>query len=135
MGRTKVGDELILIVEDHILNRKLVRDVLQAKGYRTIESETAEEGIRMAVEQSPDLVLMDIQLPGINGIEAQRRLRAEERTRDVPVIAITASVMPENRADIVAAGFDDFIFKPISVATLLTTIRTMLDARRDKQTA
>ena len=128
-----MGGERILIVEDHVLNRKLVRDVLQAKGYHTIESETAEEGIELAKAQKPDLILMDIQLPGISGIEAQRRLRALEHTRDIPVIAITASVMPHNRNDIVAAGFDDFIFKPISVAALLTTIRTMLDARSSEQ--
>lgn len=124
-----MGSELILIIEDHVLNRKLVRDVLGAKGYRTIESETAEEGIRLAREKKPDLILMDIQLPGISGIEAQRQLRDDAQTRSIPVIAITASVMPKNRTDIVAAGFDNFVFKPISVAALLKTIRSILDAR------
>lgn len=130
-----MAGELILIVEDNLLNRKLVRDVLGAKGYRTIESENAEEGLRLAVENTPALILMDIQLPGMNGIEAQQRLHSDERTRAIPVIAITASVMPKNRNEIVAAGFDAYISKPISVASLVRTIRTMLDARHDTHTA
>ena len=85
--------ELILIIEDNEKNRKLVRDVLRVKGYQTFESETAEEGLSLAVEKRPALILMDIQLPGIDGITALKRLRADPRTKTIPVIAITASAM------------------------------------------
>jgi two-component system cell cycle response regulator DivK len=119
--------ELILIVEDHALNRKLVRDVLQAKGYRTVETETAEEGLDLARQHQPALILMDIQLPGINGIEALDRLRADPLTRAIPVIAVTASAMTHNRQQILAAGFDGYQPKPISLRDLLDTVRGMLD--------
>ncbi len=124
-----MAGELILIVEDNEKNRKLVRDVLQVKGYRTMESESAEEGIRLARETIPALVLMDLQLPGMNGIEALGRLRADERTKGIPVIAVTASAMTQNREQIMAAGFDGYQTKPISVREFLETVRQAL-ARR-----
>jgi two-component system cell cycle response regulator DivK len=120
-------DELILIVEDHALNRKLVRDVLRAKGYRTVETETAEEGLDLARQHLPALILMDIQLPGINGIEALLRLRADPVTSAIPVIAVTASAMTHNRQEILAAGFDGYQPKPISLQSLLGAVREMLD--------
>ena len=122
-----MANELILIVEDNEKNRRLVRDVLQFKGYRTIESETAEEGIRLAQEQSPALVLMDIQLPGINGIEGLGQLRADPRTRGIPVIAVTASAMTHDRQKILAAGFDGYQAKPINVKEFLEAVRVMLE--------
>jgi two-component system cell cycle response regulator DivK len=122
-----VSGHLILIVEDNTLNRKLVRDVLQAKGYRTLESETAEEGVRLAREHQPALVLMDIQLPGMNGIEALGRLRADPSTQNIPVIAVTASAMTQNRQQILAAGFDGYQPKPINVLAFLEAVRQMLD--------
>jgi two-component system, cell cycle response regulator DivK len=88
-----VANELILVVEDHDKNRKLVRDVLTFKGYEIIEAETGEEGVRFAQERHPTLVRMDIRLPGIVGIEALRQLQAEEATREIPIMAMTASVM------------------------------------------
>ena len=103
-----MANELILIVEDNPKNLKLVRDSLQVKGYQTIEAETGEEGVRLAHERHPALILMDIQLPGISGIEALQRLRADSVTRPTPVIAITASVMTQDRTRIMAAGFDGF---------------------------
>lgn len=124
-----MSGELILIVEDQPLNRKLVRDVLQAKGYRTLETETAEEGLRVTLEERPALILMDIQLPGINGIEALKRLRADPATRAIPIIAVTASAMLQNRQEILAAGFDGYQPKPINVATFLAAVREALDAR------
>ena len=90
---------LILIVEDNDKNRKLVRDVLTFKGYEVIETETGEEGVRIARERCPSLVLMDIRLPGIDGVETLRRLRAEGTTRGIPVMAMTASVMTEDPAE------------------------------------
>ena len=122
-----MANELILIVEDNPKNLKLVRDALQVKGYQTIEVETGEEGIRVARERHPALVLMDIQLPGISGIEAFQQLRADPTTRAIPVIAVTASVMAQDRKRIMAAGFDGFQGKPISVKELLETVRQILD--------
>jgi len=122
-----MANELILIVEDNPKNLKLVRDSLQVKGYQTLEAETGEEGVRLAHERQPALVLMDIQLPGINGVEALKRLRADPVTSSTPVIAITASVMTQDRTRIMAAGFDGFQGKPISVRELLTTMREILD--------
>ena len=124
-----MANELILIVEDNPKNLKLVRDTLQVKGYQTIEAETGEEGVRLAHERQPALILMDVQLPGINGVEALQRLRADSVTHDTPVIAVTASVMPQDRTRIMAAGFDGFQGKPISVRELLVTVREILDKR------
>src|SRR5262245_33050893 len=122
-----VANELVLIVEDNPQSLKLVRDILQIKGYQTIEAETGEEGVRLARERHPALILMDIQLPGINGIEALQRLRADPVTSPIPVIAVTASVMTQDRARIMAAGFNGFQSKPISVNQLLATVREALD--------
>ena len=124
-----MAGELILIVEDNEKNRKLLRDVLQVKGYRTVETETAEEGIRLAQESRPALVLMDLQLPGMNGIEGLHRLRSDARTKDIPVIAVTASAMTQSREQIMAAGFDGYQTKPISVREFLATVRQVLDRR------
>ena len=117
---------LILIVEDNEKNMKLVRDVLQVKGYATIEAGTAEDGIRLATERKPDLVLMDIQLPGMNGIEALGVLRADPATAKIPVIAVTASVMQQDRKLITEAGFDAYIGKPINLKEFLVTVRKWL---------
>jgi two-component system cell cycle response regulator DivK len=118
--------ELILLVEDNDNNRLLVRDVLQANGYRVVEASSAEDGLRMAAEQQPALILMDIQLPGMNGIEALQRLRADPGTRAIPVIAVTASAMTQDRRQIMAAGFDGYQPKPISVKGFLQAVREML---------
>jgi two-component system cell cycle response regulator DivK len=118
--------ELILLVEDNDNNRLLVRDVLKASGYRVAEAETAEDGLRMAVQQQPALILMDIQLPGMNGIEALRQLRADPATRAIPVIAVTASAMTQDRHQIMAAGFDGYQSKPISVKGFLQAVREIL---------
>ena len=117
----------ILIVEDNPKNLKLVRDLLQAKGYGTLEAASAEEGLALARERAPRLILMDIQLPGMNGIEALRALRADPATARIPVIAITASVMQHNRREIEGAGFDGFIEKPINVRGFLETVRAALE--------
>ncbi len=121
---------VILIVEDNEKNMKLVRDVLQVKGYQTLEAGTAEDGIALAQAHSPDLVLMDIQLPGMNGIEALGVLRANPATAHIPVIAVTASVMQQDRKLITEAGFDAYIGKPINLKEFLQAVREMLEARR-----
>src|SRR5215467_4947297 len=125
--RSAMANELILIVEDNPMNLKLVRDTLQVKGYHTVETDTGEEGVQLARERRPALILMDIQLPGMNGIEALRELRADPTTRAIPVIAATASVMAQDRQKVMAAGFDGFQGKPISVRELLATIRGILE--------
>ena len=121
-----MANELILIVEDNEKNRKLVRDVLQFKGYRTVESVTAEEGIQLAREKQPALVLMDFQLPGMNGIEAFKVLRADPQTSAIPIIAITASAMTEDRQKMMAAGFDGLQTKPINVKEFLEAVAQTL---------
>ncbi len=122
-----MAGELILIIEDNEKNRKLARDVLQAKGYATLEAETGEEGVRLARERRPALVLMDIQLPGIDGIAALGQLRADAATRAIPVIAVTASAMTQDRQKIMAAGFDGYQSKPIRLQEFLRAVRAMLD--------
>jgi len=122
-----MAGELILVVEDNALNRKLVRDVLQGNGYVVVETGTAEDGLTLAREKRPALILMDIQLPGMDGISATRVLRSDPATRPIPVIAVTASVMPMQHAEALAAGFDGIQMKPISVAGLLDTVRRLLE--------
>ena len=117
----------VLIVEDNDKNMKLARDVLQAKGYQTLEAETGEEGVRLAKEKMPDLVLMDIQLPGINGIEAFRQIRADAKTARIPVVALTASVTATDRSHITAAGFDAFVGKPINLKEFLDTVKRLAE--------
>jgi two-component system, cell cycle response regulator DivK len=121
-----MANELILIIEDNEKNRKLVRDVLQVKGHKTIESETAEQGLKLALEKSPALVLMDIQLPGMDGIAALKQLRANPQTKNIPVIAITASAMNYTRKTMLAEGFDGYQSKPISVQDFLGEIERVL---------
>jgi len=121
-----MAGELILIIEDNEKNRKLARDVLQVKGYKTIESETAEDGLKLALDKSPALVLMDIQLPGMDGITALKQLRANPQTKSVPVIAITASTMTNNRQAMLAEGFDGYQSKPISVKDFLGELERVL---------
>jgi two-component system cell cycle response regulator DivK len=117
---------VILIVEDNEKNLKLLRDVLQFKGYRTLEAMTASEGLRLAREEHPDLVLMDIQLPDIDGITALGRLRADPLTKKTPVVAVSASVMPDDQQRIVASGFDAYVTKPINVKSFLETVERFI---------
>ena len=124
-----MSGSLILIVEDNPLNAKLVRDVLLARGYRVAESTTAERGLEIAREQHPDLILMDIQLPGMDGRRALAELRRDPSTRPIPVIAVTASVMPIEREEILAAGFDGYQAKPLSVKELLAEVAGLIAKR------
>jgi two-component system cell cycle response regulator DivK len=125
-----VAGELILVVEDNEKSRKLVRDVLTFKDYEVIETETGEEGVRLAQGRRPNLILMDIRLPGIDGIEALRRLRAEPVTQGIPVMAMTASVMAEDRQTIMGAGFDAYQGKPIKVRDFLAVVEQLLKRHR-----
>jgi two-component system cell cycle response regulator DivK len=113
----------ILVVEDNERNMKLFRDVLQASGYRTLEAATGERAVELVFEHRPDLVLMDIQLPGIDGVEALDRLRADGRTASVPVLALTAQAMEGDRERFLAAGFDGYLSKPVNIAEFVATVK------------
>ena len=117
---------LILVVEDRPMNAKLLRDVLVASGYEVAETETAEAGLAVARERLPALILMDIQLPGMDGITAVRELKGDSATAKIPVIAVTASAMPLERDAILRAGFDGYQAKPISVKDLLAEVRRLV---------
>jgi two-component system, cell cycle response regulator DivK len=121
-----MAGELILVVEDNEKNRKLVRDVLTFKGYAIVEADNGEDGVRLAQERLPKLILMDIQLPGIDGIEALRRIRANADTRAIPIIAVTASAMDRDRQQIMAAGFDGYQSKPLNVKEFIAAVEAIL---------
>jgi two-component system cell cycle response regulator DivK len=123
-----MSGEVILIVEDNEKNRILARDMLESRGYETLETTTGEEGIRLAREHQPALVLLDIHLPGIDGIETFRRLRADPATAAIPVIAVTASAMPDDRAHIEEVGFDRYLSKPINIKLFLEAVKEVIDA-------
>jgi CheY-like chemotaxis protein len=118
---------VVLIVEDNTRNLKLVRDLLRHAGYRTLEATTAEDGLALAGAHVPDLVLMDVQLPGMDGLEALARLRADPTTSGIPVVAVTAFAMKDDRERFVAAGFDGYLEKPISVRAFPGQVAELLD--------
>ena len=117
----------ILIVEDNEKNMKLARDILRAKGYDTLEAVNGLDGVKLALEHKPDLVLMDIQLPDINGIEAFERIRGHDDTAKMPVVAFTASVTANDRSRITDAGFDGFLSKPINLKEFVETVGRFTD--------
>jgi two-component system cell cycle response regulator DivK len=119
--------ERILVVEDNEKNMKLFRDVLVATGYRTLEATSGNEAVEMASEHAPDLVLMDIQLPDLDGVQALHRLRAEARTATIPVLALTAQAMHGDRERFLAEGFDGYLSKPVDVRELIATVRAHCD--------
>jgi len=113
----------VLVVEDNERNMKLFRDVLESSGYRTLEATTGERAVELVVEHCPDLVLMDIQLPDIDGVQALHRLRADARTATIPVLALTAQAMRGDRERFLAEGFDGYVSKPVNVRELLGIVR------------
>jgi len=121
-----VADELVLIVDDNEKNLKLARDVLRHGGFRTIEAGTGGDGVSLAFEHLPDVVLMDIRLPDMDGTEALRLLKADERTARIPVVAVTSFAMKGDRERFLADGFDDYLEKPISVRDFAEQIRKLL---------
>jgi two-component system, cell cycle response regulator DivK len=118
-----VARKRILVVEDNAKNRKLFRDLLEAKGYGIVEAATSAEAVELATELGPDLVLMDIQLPDIDGAQALVRLRANERTASIPVLAVTAQAMHGDRERLLAAGFDGYVSKPVDIGQLVTAVQ------------
>ena len=125
-----MAGELILVVEDNEKNMKLFRDVLQASGFATLEATTGEEAIALAAEHVPALVLMDVQLPGMDGVEALGRLRADPDTAGLRVLAVTAFAMKEDRERFLAAGFDGYLEKPIDVRALPAQVAAALTGGR-----
>ena len=121
---------VILVVEDNERNLKLLRDVLEYAGFDVRAARTAEDGISLAVSEPPDLVLMDLQLPGIDGLEALRRLRASPRTADIPVVAVTAQAMKHDRERALEAGFDGYVEKSISVRASSDQVRGFLPGEK-----
>ena len=121
-----MSQETILIVEDSELNRRLLEAVLEPHGYRLLVAEDGETGLALARTHQPDLILMDVLLPGIDGYEATRQLRADPETRQIVVIALTASASDEERAQALAAGCDAYISKPIDTRAFPQQIRQFL---------
>jgi two-component system cell cycle response regulator DivK len=119
----------VLIVEDNEKNMKLFRDVLQAAGYDTVEATTGGRAVELAIEHSPDLVLMDVQLPEIDGVEALGRLREDKRTASIPVLALTAQAMQGDRERFLAVGFDGYVSKPVDIVALVDTVHEHCDGR------
>jgi two-component system cell cycle response regulator DivK len=113
----------ILLVEDNEKNMKLFRDVLRAAGYETLEATTGGQALNLAVEHDPDLVLLDVGLPDIDGVAVLGRLRTEDRTAAIPVLALTAQAMTGDRERFLAAGFDGYVSKPVNIVALVETVR------------
>ncbi|MEJ8811676.1 response regulator [Variovorax ureilyticus] len=120
----------ILIVEDNEKNMKLVRDILRHQGHETREATNGVDGVRLAIESPPDLILMDIQLAGMDGIAVLQRLRQERALDAVPVIAVSASVMPDDQRVIASSGFDAYLAKPISLKPFLAVVERLLNEGR-----
>jgi two-component system cell cycle response regulator DivK len=124
-----VAGERVLVAEDNERNMRLVRDVLQAKGYRVLEATTGAQAVELALQHEPDLMLMDIQLPDMDGVTALRRLREDLRTRSIPVVALTAQAMRGDRDRFLAAGFDGYASKPVDVVELVAMVARHCGAR------
>ena len=124
-----MAGEEILVVEDNEKNMKLVRDVLEAKGYRILQATTGGRAVELATEHRPGLVLMDIHLPDIDGVQALARLRADDRSASIPVVALTAQAMQGDRERFLAAGFDGYISKPVNIVELVGTVKQHCDRR------
>ena len=116
----------ILVVDDHEDNRRILRDLLRSGGYEVIEATTGEDGVAAAKARTPDLILMDIQLPGIDGYEATRRIKADEALRRIPLIVVTSYALSGDDAKALAAGADAYVAKPFSPRAMLTKVREYL---------
>ena len=125
-----MATQRVLVVEDNERNMKLFRDVLAASGYRTLEATTGSQAVELAQRHIPDVVLMDVQLPDLDGVEALRRIRSDTRTAYVPVVAVTAQAMGGDRERFLRAGFDAYLPKPVDVRELLALVRRCGDEMR-----
>lgn len=130
--RDSMEKKCILYVEDNFHNKRLVRKILSARGYTVLEAEDGQTGVKMALSEKPDLILMDINIPGLDGIEATRLIKADDKTAAIPIIALTANAMRGDRERFLAAGCDNYLPKPISTSDLLTVVASYLDKKSDK---
>jgi len=121
-----MSENVILLVEDNPKNMKLLRDVLSHAGYEVLEASNAEDGIALALDRAPNLVLMDVQLPGMDGLNAVKALKDDDRTAVLPIIAVTAFAMKDDRRRALDAGFDGYLEKPISVQALRDEVRKFI---------
>jgi two-component system, cell cycle response regulator DivK len=119
-----VADELVLIVDDNDKNLRLARDVLRIAGFRTLEAASGAEGIALAVDHLPDVILMDVRLPDMDGTDATQQLKGDSRTAQIPVVALTSLAMKGDREWFLGAGFDGYLEKPISVLELPDQVRS-----------
>jgi len=122
----------VLVVDDNDTNLYLIRFILQKGGYEVIEASDGLEGVKLALEEKPDLVIMDIQLPGIDGHEATRRIRGEESEQDLPIIALTSFAMPVDKELALAAGCNSYLTKPIDVQTFIAEVNRYLAEMQNK---
>ena len=118
--------QTVLVVDDHEDNRRILRDLLRSAGYEVIEATTGEDGVTTAKARTPDLILMDIQLPGIDGYEATRRIKADDMLRRIPLIVVTSYALSGDDAKALAAGADAYVAKPFSPRAMLAKIREYL---------
>jgi two-component system cell cycle response regulator DivK len=123
--------KVILIVEDEFLNMKLFRDLLQVNGYATFEAKNGKQGVEIARERQPDLILMDIQMPVMDGLEATRILKSDPVTASIPIIALTSAVMADDRGKTIQAGCDGFMSKPIDIHDFLEKVASEVHDRRE----
>ena len=126
-------DNLILVVEDNDTNRKLCRDILQAFHATVIDADSAEKGLELLEQQIPDLILMDIQLPGMDGFQATRKIKETPAWKNIPVVALTAYAMSEDEIKVQKAGFDGYVSKPFSITVLVDEIGRILSQRNPKE--
>jgi len=124
------GGECILIIEDNPLNMKLFRDLLQAQGYQTLEASDGQSGLDLARAEHPDLVLLDLHLPDISGLQVAVELKSDKRTDDVPILVVTASILPEAERSALATGCDAFLTKPITISQFRAAVLSLLQRRR-----
>lgn len=125
-GEMIMPNYTVLIIEDNPKNRKVFKDILSVHGFKSIEAVDGEEGYKMAKEHNPDLIVMDVQLPGANGYEITRRLKSEDDTKDIPIIIVTSFAMAGEENEARAAGCNDYISKPINIHQFIETIKKYL---------
>jgi two-component system cell cycle response regulator DivK len=122
--------ECILIIEDNPLNMKLFRDVLRSQGYQVLEARDGRSGVDLALAEHPDLILLDLHLPDMSGLAVAAELKADERTQDIPILVLTASMVPEAQHAVLASGCDAFLTKPIALPQFRATVASLLKRRR-----
>jgi two-component system cell cycle response regulator DivK len=128
----QMSAETVLIVEDNEKSMKLFRDVLAVRGYRTLEATTGEGAVELASRHLPNVILMDVQLPDLDGVEALRRIRTDARIASVPVVAVTAQAMDGDRGRFLDAGFDGYLSKPVDITELLAVVRSYCAPEGDR---